>query len=429
MYIKVVKNLIEENKITTFFDCDEELKQYFNNFSPFFEYSENISSTPPGIAIIPFIVNILPITWLFNATLYVDELDENFYNCIDKLEQGYINMYPEASFQGKIVVDRLVDCSWKSDSNNVKASAFFSGGVDATHTLLRHFVEKPDLITIQGSDLHTDDEVGWKIVKKQTQKIAALYGLKPVFIKSSFAEFLKERALGARFAEVIHGYWYHNIQHGIGMLGLVAPYAYTNKISKHYIASSYDSSVKKRECASDPTIDNNLVMGSCKVFHDAFDVSRLQKIHDILSYSKENDLPIQLRVCWTIKDGSNCCNCEKCFRTICEIIVCGGDPNQFGFRVNKQVLSNLKEHMALHYQYDLVATAFWQEIQSFYLKNKRIIKSQHKKYLNWLDGFDFNNLKENKVYKTYEQKRKFISFVCRLVPRKVKDFLKKLLKR
>lgn len=65
---------------------------YFKEDMPFFcEYSEDISNTPQSIAVIPFIVQVLPIIWLFDATLIVDELDKHFYDCMEKIKEGYIN--------------------------------------------------------------------------------------------------------------------------------------------------------------------------------------------------------------------------------------------------------------------------------------------------------------------------------------------------
>ena len=47
------------------------------------EYNENIERVPKNIAVIPFIVNVLPIVWLTDAILEVEELDRTFYNSIN----------------------------------------------------------------------------------------------------------------------------------------------------------------------------------------------------------------------------------------------------------------------------------------------------------------------------------------------------------
>ena len=41
------------------------------------------------------------------------------------------------------------------------------------------------------------------------------------------------------------------------------------------------------------------------------------------------------------KGGSNCCNCEKCWRTISGIYVEGFNPHKFGFEYSDKQLGNL----------------------------------------------------------------------------------------
>jgi hypothetical protein len=279
MFIEVKKVIQKKNRVEIVYDKSDDLSEYFNEVDFFYEYNEDIEEVPEAIAVIPFVTNVLPIIWLFDAELRVPELDKTFYESIPKFKEGYVNMYPEADFKGNVIVSRLVDCSYRCSE---RVTAFYSGGLDAVHTLMRHLSEKPDLITIYGSDLNLGDEEGWKRVQDTVSEAGKKYGLKNVYIKSSFASFIKERALSYRFMEVIHGFWYHQIQHGIGMLGLVAPYAYKYRIKTHYIASSYDSATKKIECASDPSIDNELRFGSCSIIHDAFGFSRQSKIADVI---------------------------------------------------------------------------------------------------------------------------------------------------
>ena len=88
--------------VTVIFAVDEGLSAYFKTDNFQLDYSTNIQGLPYGIAVIPFVCNILPIIWLTNTTLYLDELDEDFYNCIENITEGYKAIYPELSFNGKI---------------------------------------------------------------------------------------------------------------------------------------------------------------------------------------------------------------------------------------------------------------------------------------------------------------------------------------
>lgn len=426
MNIRVNRLIHKQNRVDVDFSVGEGLREFFTGEPFFYEYNEDISDAPNAIAVIPFVTNVLPIIWLFNADLYLPELDKSFYECVEKVKLGYISMYPEADFSGgRLHVDSIIDCSYKPSG---KCTAFFSGGLDAVHTLIRHADEKPDLITIWGSDLHLYDIDGWNRVKKTVERFGNDFGLKNVYIKSSFASFIEERKLSYKFLDVIHSFWYHNIQHGIGMLGLVAPYAYKYKIKIHYIGSSY-SGKRKVECASDPSIDNELRFASCQIIHDAYGYTRQDKIREVMAYGKEVGRSIPLRVCWTIKDGTNCCRCEKCYRTIIGIIIEGDDPQRCSFDINESQLNEMKQYMTICYQCDGVTIDLWRDIQDRFYENKKELKksSPYYKYIKWLNGFDFNNIKNNKPYKDYQRKTKLLAIGSKMLPRKIKDSLKKFI--
>ena len=76
------------------------LQSYFHIENNVFrtEYSIPLQGLPESVAVIPFIVNILPIIWLTDAILEVPRLDRSFYQSIEKFKQGYISMYPQMKF-------------------------------------------------------------------------------------------------------------------------------------------------------------------------------------------------------------------------------------------------------------------------------------------------------------------------------------------
>lgn len=50
-------------------------------------YREDISNVPHSIAVIPFVCNILPIVWLIDAELTIDEIDRNFFDSIESFKK------------------------------------------------------------------------------------------------------------------------------------------------------------------------------------------------------------------------------------------------------------------------------------------------------------------------------------------------------
>ena len=116
----IVKNINKkDNRIEVYYDILGEWKKYFNEKEFFFvEYDRNVESVPDSIAIIPFLANILPISWVVDAIVIVDELDYNFYNCLENVKLGYMKMLPQIKFCGKIEVNKMKNSEHQSARNN-----------------------------------------------------------------------------------------------------------------------------------------------------------------------------------------------------------------------------------------------------------------------------------------------------------------------
>ncbi|MBD5449297.1 MAG: hypothetical protein HDR28_03905 [Lachnospiraceae bacterium] len=358
-------------------------------------YSIDISEVPESIAVIPFICNVLPIVWLCDAKLHVKSLDEKFYSHIEQIRQGYTTMYPMLKFGGtvetQIVKNIPVECRHS-------AAAFFSGGVDAYTTLLRHIDEKPVLMTIWGADIKLNDTIGWNNVKAHTTMVAEQLAIESVFIKSDFRSVIRESKLSKELVSNSGDSWWHGFQHGIGIISHAAPIAYTYGMKKVYIASSYPDSMKGMyTCASNPLIDNHVHFCECDTVHDGCELDRQGKVHYLMERQKELDTDINLRVCWEISGGNNCCRCEKCYRTILEIVSEGGNPNNFGFvwgdKDIKRCEKDIKNKIQLHqFQWD----QYYPLIQKMLKKNKNIIVDIEK--YQWIQEIDFSNI-NNRIMK------------------------------
>ncbi|MCR8746799.1 hypothetical protein [Romboutsia lituseburensis] len=377
---------INNNQIIYDYKIIGEWNKYFNeNEKLYIEYNENIEGTPYGVAVIPFLCNILPIAWIFDAQISLDEIDRDFYLSIPKFKEGYINMYPKIQFLGKIKPNIVVD--YKKEYSD-KSLCLFSGGVDAFNTFLSHINERPSIATVWGADVKLSDEQGWNKVLSHAKNTSCLYNVESKFIKSNFRTFINEYELTISIFKKAKDGWWHGFQHGIGMIGLIAPITYKDNISKVYIAASFTINEKgKVTCASDPTIDNNVKFCGCGVEHDGYDVSRQQKIKFICEYAIENSINIPLRVCWESKGGSNCCRCEKCYRTLFGIIAEKQDPRQFGFYYSdeelKIMIKDLKNKV-------YIGNFRWKYIQDVFRKNYTV--EQVDKNLLWFYKVDISRV-------------------------------------
>lgn len=319
---------IEEKCLKCFYSVSGEWKKYFkrtNTFSA--EYSKNMDTIPLSVAIIPFLCNILPLVWIFDGDVILEDIDKEFYESIEEFKQGFIHMYPELSFKGRVTAGKVTDN--RQDASNSTAT-FFSGGVDAHNTLISHIDEKPTLVTLWGADISLQDEAGWSLVDRYVGGTASKNNLDYLSIKTSFREFLDEGALSEYVTLRTGNNWWYGFQHGIGIIGHAAPFAYQSKIKTIYIASSLTEE-DHSTCASDPSIDNHVRFCGCRVIHDGFEYSRQDKVNRISEYVKREKTRVQLRVCWESEGGSNCCRCEKCHLTILCLLAGKNDPHEYGF--------------------------------------------------------------------------------------------------
>ena len=78
--IKIFQPVISERTIKYVYEISGE------NF--FVEYSCNISNIPFGIAVIPFLCNILPIVWVYDADVYLEVCDKTFLESIPEFKKG-----------------------------------------------------------------------------------------------------------------------------------------------------------------------------------------------------------------------------------------------------------------------------------------------------------------------------------------------------
>lgn len=358
----------EKNKFIYDYDAEGEVADYFAEKRPFtIEYRCDLDCVPDSVAVIPFISLLLPVCWLTGSELEVDEADEDFAECIDEIKRGYATMYPALQFKGCLKIGRKIKNS--VDYSLRRVLCLFSGGVDATSTLLSNLRYKPELFTIWGADIYFEQENAWQLAQQSIKDTAAKFQLPYTFVKSSFRYILDEKKLTQIYASKVKENWWHGFAHGIALLGHTAPYAYKNNIMDIKIAATYDASDKNRQtCASDPMIDEKMRFCGCKIYHDGFEKTRLDKVRQIVRFAEKNHTELKLRVCWEQITGKNCCVCEKCGRTIFAIYAAGGDPENFGFDLTAQRRAKIIENIR---QSKIYQNKFWDEIRRELAERKK----------------------------------------------------------
>lgn len=337
---KLNKIIISNNRIDYEYYVDGEWKKLFEDKPNFFvEYNCNISNVPESLAVIPLLCNILPISWLYDAEIDVNFCDKDFFNSINEFKKGYIKMYPDLEFKGKIFAQNIQKNIIEKSNGSI---CFFSGGVDAFNTLLHHLKENVTLLTLWGADVKLKDQNGWNNVLSHIESTSKKFNIDYVTIKSNLKDFFDYNLLYDKIKH-IKKEWWHDFQHGIGVISYAAPISYLIKKKTVYFASSFTAKdIGSYTCASDPTIDNFVRFCGAKVIHDGYEFSRQDKVHNIVKYCLKNNKKLELRVCWQSTGGKNCCQCEKCYRTMLAIFAEGEDPRNYGFNYNKKQLRQIK---------------------------------------------------------------------------------------
>ena len=409
-FVKVTNISITDNKIGYEFETSPDLDLYFTKKNMYVEYMDlenaDLESIPKSILVIPLFNNLLPMSWLCDYTLIVDELDKTLYESIDNIKDGYSRMYPALSFKGKLDVKKIVENTYDYENESI---SLFTYGVDSLATVLRNIDEKPILSTVWGADISLKSVKAWKNASKSIAEISDELGLENFFIKSDFRRFMNTDLLFEEFLEKLDktGNWWYAIQHGLALLGHSSILAYIFKVKHIFIASSHsyaENELLKREiipCGSSPTLDNEFKFASCTAIHDAYELRRADKIDYIINFAKENNIHFNLRVCWHSSTGVNCSVCEKCARTLLYIMASKQDPEDYGFVVNDENMKKIEEDFKRHvyekekiggWSLHPVTLSYWKYNQEIFLRDYDYWKDTP---ISWIFDVDFDEIMED----------------------------------
>lgn len=399
------KIIVKNNRVDYYFVVKGKIQKYFKTNHMFLEYEYDISTIPKSILAIPFVSNVIPLIWITNSTISIKEIDKSFYECLDKIRVAYQNMFPNVKFLGEIHVDSIINNTYIPE---VEAAALFSGGLDALTTFIRIKDKNPILITEYGwheEDIQRSDV--WEADKEHVINFAENYGLKNILIQSNYGTFINSGFINHNFQKKLGDSWWHGLHHGLAIISAAIPIAFMLKVECIYIASSFFKGYKAK-CASDPTIDNEIKYASGNVFHDGYEIHRQEKVKVVVDYYTNNNWPINLRVCF--KNEENCCNCEKCVRTIIGIVAEGGDPVNFGFNIHDDLSIHIKNFLRNNVKFFTQAKVMqWNLAKNRMKENYQNV--QYKDTYEWFLDYDFES--ERKKSLLHYRVTKFIPILKR----------------
>lgn len=313
-------------KIGYQYSYSNDISKFFNSKEAYYiKYQVDVSQLSKSINVIPFLANIMPIAWFVGFDVYVDELDETFYNSLKELKEEFSRHFNEIK-QSTLHVNQLV----KNQIDKDNYGLLFSGGLDAFESFTRNIDKKPYLISVHGADIDIDDVEKWEEFKRFNQEETLLDQNKLCYVESNLRRFYTYEV------DLLVGVgWWGKIQHGMALLSLIAPLSILYGIKTTLIASSNTGEVNFGWGSTSET-DEKVRWANQSVLHDGFHLRRTQKIENIVAFAKKTGYKVKLRVCYSeLRKGYNCSRCTKCQRTMLGFILDGANPNDYGFEVPK----------------------------------------------------------------------------------------------
>ncbi|MBU2951156.1 hypothetical protein KO493_10655 [Tamlana agarivorans] len=393
-------------KIGYEYEVSKSISSYFNEDKPFYvHYDKNIKNTPKSIAVIPFLANIMPISWFVGFDVYIDEIDETFYNSLQTLKKQFQKYHPNKEIKGTLHYTKLISNEIKGDGT----SLLFSGGLDSFDSLTRHYHKDPYLFSIHGADVEIKDTKRWEEFKQFNRAEKILNQDRLFYIESNLREFYTYKV----DLLVDHLGWWGAVQHGMALIGVLAPMSYKFGITNVNIAASATNEITY-SWGSSPYIDENMKWANTTVTHEGYQFKRTDKTDHVVKFINDTGYRLTLRVCYADeRTGANCNTCHKCQRTALSIILSGANPNDYGFNLPDNfydlIFRNFGEDCimttGIKYQWACIQDKARSVDSFFILKDEEKEKAAIQKFID-LNLDDIVNKNESQVKEN--KKRKFI---------------------
>lgn len=390
--------IVNNNVVEYYYSVSDGLKKYFRSEKMFLEYEEDVSEVPHSILAIPFVNCMSGLSWLSDSVIFVDEIDATFYEANKSLKAAYNELHSYVGLKGMLVPSRIVENELPRSQDGI---LLFGGGVDCHTSFLRNKGKISYILNIYG---RLKDIADYSLVdasdKRQTQEYADRMGVGAMHVRSNFVSQFNTKNIDAVLCKQVHTSYWYGFLHSMAFLAIAAPLAWNHNISDLYIASSFTKGKTGIRCASYITTDSEFRFASKgRTIHDGFELSRQDKVAYLVDYQRQSKTPYPLQAC-SFNDH-NCCECEKCFRTIVELVAENADPKDFGFNIE----GSLRDHWKRIVDRDVALWGPHKESYYYGLSAARMRENydiiEDKQFVDWFLSCDFNKLKANKKWEYY----------------------------
>lgn len=235
---------------------------------------------------------------------------------IDEIQSILCSWYPHLQ-RIEVSATQLINDQLPEKPGDV--GCFFSAGVDAWYTLSKHQDRVKQLVLVRGFDIPVDsrDEI-WDQTLEQVRSIGRSMGKSVIDVRTNIRKVGDMRRGRAGWGREYDGDFFGECQHG-GCLAAVA-LCLQKTIGEIYVGATY-SYDHLEPWGSHPLIDPLWSTGALKFMHDGAEANRMQKIRRI---AEHQFALTSMRVCYENRELKyNCCECEKCCRTMMALRACG----------------------------------------------------------------------------------------------------------
>lgn len=199
------------------------------------------------------------------------------------------------------------------------AGSFLSGGVDSLATLRtnrlnfsrNHPASIRDCVMVQGFDIGGMTKIGAENAFFD-RSVAALEAI----VQSAGVTLMPISTNLRLLHDDVH-FWMHYF-HGAALAAVA--HLLDNRLARIYVGSSFNVPIPA-QWGSHPLLDANYGSYALQIRHDGLNLTRLEKVRVVADW----DVALQnLRVCtMNPATGLNCGVCEKCIRTMLELLAVG----------------------------------------------------------------------------------------------------------
>jgi hypothetical protein len=300
---------------------------------------------------------MLPVAMSLNEPLRIDApVDGKLLTNQLRLQSIWRGWYP---YLHQVTVEADVYNEITSAPNPSLNASFFSGGVDSCYTMLSHAakihgqnsLDIHEFLFISGFDIGLNETTALQWVSDYLNRLADSLEKKLIFVTWGDLR-------AARYFKVTD--WGH-ISHG-AMLSATA-LAMENRYKGAMIPSSWTDQ-EMIHWGTHPETDPLYSTSQLRIMHDTTAISRTDKIEFIAQFDAVLE---SLRVCWDAIEGGNCSGCEKCFRTMLALDLCGALDRARTFDTTHWNISRIAD-LQFKKSHDFI---FWRDLLAYARRKNR----------------------------------------------------------